>query len=161
MSSLQYEELSKGDVELITSELYPKAKRSLMFSLAAMLLLSFLLPFVPGKRSNKSAIETMGYPGAFITYVFIFACIGLYFYRKSVLGLRRDLKSGNKCVFKTRVSKKVWHNDQQFELKLEEHPKVFSKKKFFYPVVESHCFHEGDMVVIEYLERSEVQLRMF
>ncbi|MES2826745.1 MAG: hypothetical protein V4687_01260 [Bacteroidota bacterium] len=161
MSSLEYEELSQRDIEFIESTLYPKAKRSFVVASILILIFSLVLPYIPGKRSNKALIDQMSYPPAFFTCFLIFACFGLYMYRKSILGLKRDLNSGYKCVFKTKVTRKVWKGDQQFELVLEERPKVFSRTKYVYPVVESHCFHEGDLVVIEYLEKSEVQLRMF
>lgn len=159
MGESEYVALSVSDVERIEKDLYPKAKRTLLWMSAALMGISFVLPYVTGRRS-RPLVETMGYPGAFLVFFLIFACFVFYVYKISVAGLRADLMEGRKCVFRTRVSRKVWRGTEQFELCLEDLPKALSRKKFIHPVAESHCFHEGDVVVLEYLERSAILLRI-
>ncbi|MES2456359.1 MAG: hypothetical protein V4594_12495 [Bacteroidota bacterium] len=160
MAESEYVALSVNDVVRIEMDLYPKAKRTLLWMSAAFIGLSFLLPFVPGRRS-KPLVDSVSYPLAFLFFFLVFACFVFYVYRISVSGLAADLRDGQKCVFKTRVSRKVWKGTEQFELQLEELPKTLSRKKFVYPSVESHCFQEGDVVVLEYLERSAVLLKVY
>jgi len=160
MTESEDEVLSENDVERIEIELLPEAKRTLLWMSTALLGLCFVLPFVPARRSGP-LVATMSYPFAFFSLFLVFAIFLFYVYRTSVFGLRADLRSGHKCVFKTVVSRKQWNGNAAFELILAEVPEVLSKKKFVYPSVESHCFHEGDVVVLEYLERSAVLLRVY
>lgn len=160
MSEIEYITLSDIDIERIETGFLPKAKRSVFLMSTALLGLCFILPFVPSRRS-KPLVETMDYSNAVLFFVLIFGCIVFYAYRKSVRGLQADLKSARKCVFKTKVVRKIWNRNGQFELTLESLPKGLSRNKFVYTAAESHCFHEGDVVVLEYLERSAVLLREF
>ena len=161
MDESEYVALSDSDVERIETDLYPKAKQSVLWISAGLLGLCLVLPFVPGRLGSRSALESMGYPGAFFFFFLIFACFVLYGYQKSVRGLRDDLNDGRKYVFRTRVLRKVWKGQNQFELFLEKLPKALSKRSFVYAVSESHLFHEGDVVVLEYLGRSGVLLKVF
>ena len=160
MNESEYVPLSVADVERIGTDLYPKAKQTIFWTSAVLIGLCLVMPFFPGRRSRPLA-ETMGYPNAVFCYFLIFGCIVFYMYKKSVSGLRADLRNGQKCVFKTRILQKGWKGTEQFELKLESLPKALSRNKFIYPVAESHCFHEADVVVLEYLEQSAVLLRVF
>lgn len=160
MNESEYEPLSFSDVERIETDLYPKAKRNTLRMSAFLMGICLVMPFFPGRRS-RPLVETMGYPNAVLMLMLIFGCFVIYVYKKTVSGLRADLRKGQKCVFKTRILQKGWTGTEQFELKLESLPKALSRNKFIYPAAESHCFHEGDVVVLEYLERSAVSLRVF
>lgn len=155
-----YAPLSAIDVKQIETILYPKAQKTILWMSAALLGLSFVLPFVPGKRSAP-LIDQMGYPNAFLIFFFVFACFVGYIYKISVYNLRADLRKGQKSVFRTNISRKSWIGNEQFELHLENLPKELFKKKFVYPAAESHCFHQGDVLVVEYLESSAVLLKVY
>jgi hypothetical protein len=160
MNESEYVALSFSDVERIETDLHPKAKRTTLLMSAVLMGLCLVMPFFPGRRS-RPLVETMGYPAAVLMLMLIFGCFVIYVYIKSVIGLRADLRNRQKCVFKTRILRKGWTGTGQFELKLDSLPKALSRNKFIYPAAESHCFHEGDVVVLEYLERSAVLLRVF
>jgi len=140
-----YAPLSAPDVKLIETTLYPKAQKTMLWVSAVLVGLSFVLPFVPAKRSAP-LIEQMEYPKAVLMFFFVFACFIGYFYKISVYNLKADLRKGRKSGFKTNVLRKSWTGNEQFELHLENLPKALSKKKLIYPAAESHCFHQGDVI---------------
>ncbi|MES2454013.1 MAG: hypothetical protein V4594_00655 [Bacteroidota bacterium] len=152
--------LSAAEIERTETILYPKAQKTILWMSAALMGLSFALPFVQGKRT-PALIEQMEYPKAFLIFFFVFACFIGYSYKISVYNLRTDLRNGQKSVFRPNISRKSWIGNEQFELHLENLPKAFLKKKFIYPAAESHCFHDGDVVVMEYLESSSVLLKVY
>lgn len=161
MKEYEYEALSDCDVERIETDLYPKAKRKVLWLSAIFFGVSFIAPYLPGKYGGRPAIETIGYPGGFLFYLFIFSCLVYYVYRKAVYSLNADLLEGKKFIFRTRISRKVWKGHEQFQLHLETLPKVLSTEKFLYPVSVSYCFNQGDVVVLEYLAQSSVLLRIY
>lgn len=161
MKEYEYEALLDCDVERIETDLYPKAKRNLLWLSAIFLGVSFIAPYVSGKYGGRPAMEAIGYPGAFLFFLFIFSCLVYYVYRKAVYNLNADLLAGKKLIFRTRISRKVWKGHAQFQLHLETLPKALSAEKFLYPVSVSHCFHQGDVVVLEYLVQSSVLLRIY
>lgn len=153
--------LSEFDRDRIETDLYPKAKRGVMWVSAAFLGFTFIAPSITGRHGGRPLMESMGYPRAFLVYFFVFSILLFYFYRKSVHNLRADLLEGRKLIFKTHILKKSWKGHKQFELLLETLPKALSREKFIFPESESHCFHEGDVVVLEFLGRSCVLLRIY
>jgi len=161
MNECEYDALSACDVDRIETDLYPKAKRGLLWVSAALLGFSFIAPYFHGRHGGRPLAETMGYGGAFLLYILVFFCFVYYFYRKSVYALRADLLEGKKLIFRTRITRKSWQGHEEFELSLESLPKALSREKFLFPVNESHCFHEGDTVVLEYLGRSSVLLKFY
>ena len=161
MKEYEYEALSDNDVQQIETVLYPKAKRNVLWVSAIYLGVSFIAPYIPGKFGGRPAVEAIGYPGGFLFFLFIFSCLVIYIYRKAVYGLNADLLEGKKLIFRTRISRKVWKGHAEFQLHLETLPKALSAEKFLYPVSLSNCFHQGDVVVLEYLARSSVLLRIY
>ena len=161
MKEYDYEALSDCDLERIETDLYPKAKRNVIWLSAIFCGVSFIAPYLPGKYGGRPAIEAIGYPGGFFIFLFIFSCLVYYVYRKAVYSLKADLLEGKKFVFRTRISRKVWKGHEQFQLHLETLPKALSTEKFLYPVSVSNCFHQGEPVVLEYLARSSVLLRIY
>ena len=156
----EYMPLSESDVDLIKSDLYPKMKRTVVWLSAGLLCLNSLAPYMGTRFGGRPKIETMGYLKAFIFYSIISGCLIFYSYWSLVIVLRKDLENGRKCVFRTKISRKVWNGHQQFEIFFENVPNGFLRKKFIYPITESHKFHQGEVVALEYLERSAMLLRV-
>ena len=161
MNESEYVALSQCDVDRIETDLYPGAKRGVWWVSAILLIFCFIAPYVPGRFGARALVETMQYPVAFLLFFLVFSSLVYYFYRKSVYVLRADLLEGKKLIFRTRITRKSWQGQEKFELSLESLPKALSREKFIFPVNESHCFHEGDMVVLEYLGRSSILLKIY
>ena len=156
----EYMPLSESDTVLIKSNLYPKMKRMVLCLSVGLLSFNIVAPFLGGRFGRRPAIETMGYPKAFLYFSVLFGCLFLYVYWSVLIALRRDLMDGRKCIFRTKISLKVWKSHDQFELFLDKVPKGLLRKKFIYSVTESHNFHKGDVIKLEYLERSGMLLKI-
>lgn len=81
-------------------------RRKLKNVVLPLLLISFILPIVPGRGSRKAMIETMNYSTAVLSVLIFLSLIFAYLYYATVIRLKRDLQSKRKIVYTAIVKKK-------------------------------------------------------
>ncbi|MGQ7854948.1 hypothetical protein ACUN24_11980 [Pedobacter sp. WC2501] len=120
MSTETSEELSSEDVDLITYEMLPLAKKNLYQIILAFTIAVFIFPFSGGKNGEPSPNSTGHYWDAFVAFVIVAIVYVCFFIVRPIILLTMDLNSNRKKTTELEVLQKIRTNNAKFVIKCKK-----------------------------------------
>ena len=148
------QELSQDDVDLITYEMLPKAKKSLYKVILSFLVFAFIFPF-SSKDSRPSPDAEGNYWEAFVGFLILGLVYVFFFIVRPILLLKIDLNSIRKKAVELEVLQKIRTNNAKFVIKCKKTP-LKLKGDIILDKTDFYNWWKGDKLIVDYLIKSKL-----
>lgn len=151
-------DFSDDDIDLLKFKILPKTRKNVFYACLIFFLLIPIMPFLPARITNRSAIESTNYKTALLIFFILngLAIFGIYYL--GIVLLNRDINQGYKYIHRTKILRKTWKGNKKFEIEITERPKVMSEK-IILNKSEFYNWFAKDLLEIEYLPKTGKILR--
>jgi hypothetical protein len=149
------EELTQENVDLITYEMLPLAKKNLYIAILAFTIMAFIFPFSGGRNDVPSPNSTGLYWEAFVGFLifgFVYVC---FFIVRPILLLTKDLNSNRKKTIELEVLQKIRTNNAKFVIKYKKTP-IKLKGDIILDKTEFYNWWKGDKLIVDYLIKTKL-----
>jgi hypothetical protein len=151
--TIKQKAFSKDDIDLLTYEILPKNKKTTFYACLVFFLLIPIMPFLPARITNHSLIQTISYEKALIVFTVMNGLTIFGIYYLGIVHLNRDINEGYKYIYRTKITKKVWRGNNEFEMIIAERPKNVTMK-FLLNKDDCSNWVENDVLEITFLKRT-------
>ena len=148
------EELSQEDIDLITYEIMPLAKKGLYVTILIFLIMAFIIPF-SSKNGMPSAGATGNYWEAFTGFLIFGSVYIAVFIVRPLLLLKMDFDSNRKKTIELEVLKKIRTNNEKFVIKCKK-SSIKLKGDIILDKAEFYNWWKGDKLIVDYLIRTKL-----
>ncbi|QNN43375.1 hypothetical protein [Pedobacter roseus] len=155
MSTETSEELSSEDVDLITYEMLPLAKKNLYTIILVFTIAVFIFPFSGGKNGEPSPNSTGHYWEAFVVFVIVAIVYVCFFIVRPIVLLTMDLNSNRKKTIELEVLQKIRTNNAKFVIKCKKTP-VKLNGDIILDKSEFYNWWKGDKLMVDYLIKTKL-----
>lgn len=149
------EELSNEDVDLITYEMLPLAKKNLYQIILVFTIAVFIFPFSGGKYGEASPNSTGHYWEAFVVFVIVAIVYVCFFIVRPILLLTMDLNSNRKKTIELEVFQKIRTNNAKFVIKCKK-TSIKLKGDIILDKTEFYNWWKGDRLIVDYLIKTKL-----
>lgn len=146
-------EFTETDIDKIVYEILPKAKKNVLYVCLIFFLLIPTMPFLPAKISHNSMIQWLSYEEALAISCVANGLVIFYIYYSGIIRLNKDIDEGHKYLYTTRLLRKTWKGNNNFEIELSKRPESL-REKIIVSKDEFYNWYKNDLLEIEYLKRT-------